>query len=127
MGCGRVGARVARAMAEEGHTVVVLDTSEDNLRRLPDFLGITTLLGDGAMEADLRRAGIEEANAFVAVSDRDARNVLAAQKVKHLFNVQTVVCQVNDPVRQELYASLDLEAISPARAASNLILEALHK
>lgn len=126
MGCGRIGAMVARAMAQEGHEVTVLDLSEENLRRLPDPLGVTTLLGDGTLEQDLRRARIEEADVFVAVEDRDSRNALAAQKVRHLFNVSKVICTIGDPIRQEMYRELGLEALSPAKAASAMILEALH-
>lgn len=127
MGCGRVGALVARAMAEEGHTVTVVDANEDNLRRLPDSLGIITLLGDGTLEQDLRRANVEEADVFVAVEDRDARNALAAQKVQHLFSVPKVICHIGDPVRQEMYRDLGLETVSPARAASAMILEAIQR
>lgn len=118
---------VARTMALEGHTVTILDSNEDNLRRLPDYLGITTLLGDGTLEQDLKRAGIEEAEVFVAVEDRDSRNALAAQKARHLFNVKKVICNIGDPVRQEMYRALGLEAVSPAKAASDLILQALHR
>ena len=127
MGCGRVGAMVARTMAQEGHAVTILDTNEDNLRRVPDDLGITTLLGDGTLEEDLRRAGIEQCDVFVAVEDRDSRNALAAQKARHLFKVPKVICDIGDPVRQEMYRALGLEAISPAKAASDMILQAVRR
>ena len=127
MGCGRVGAMVARTMAAEGHTVTVLDANEENLRRLPDSPGITTLLGDGTLEEDLRQAGIAEADMFVAVENRDARNALAAQKVRYLFNIPKVVCHINDPVRQEMYRELGLEAMSPTKAVSAMILDTLHR
>ena len=127
MGCGRVGAMIARTMAQEGHQVTVLDANAENLRRLPDSPGITTLLGDGTLEEDLRRAGIEEADVFVAVENRDARNALATQKVRYLFNVAKLVCSINDPVRQAMYRELGLDAVSPAKTVSDMILEALHR
>ena len=127
MGCGRVGAMVARTMSQEGHQVTILDANAENLRRLPDSLGITTLLGDGTLEQDLRRAGIEEADVFVAVEGRDARNALATQKVRYLFKVPKLVCSINDPVRQAMYRKLGLEAVSPAKAASDMVLAALHR
>ena len=114
-------------MASEGHTVTVLDANEENLRRLPDSLGITTLLGDGTLEEDLRQAGIEEADMFVAVENRDARNALAAQKVRYLFNTAKVVCHINDPVRQEMYRELGLEAMNPTKSVSAMILDTLHR
>ena len=125
MGCTRVGALVSRSLVEEGNSVTVLDTNEENLRRLPDSLGITTLLGDGTLEQDLKRAGIEEADAFLAVDPRDARNVLAAQKVQQTFGVAKVVCQIADPARQEMYRALGLEALSPAKTVSRMLLDAV--
>lgn len=126
-GCSRVAAMVARALAEEGHTVAVLDTNEENLRRLPESPQILPLLGDGTLEGDLRRAGMEEADVFLAMEERDARNALAAQKAKYLFDTPKVVCHIGDPMRQEMYEQLGLEAVSPAKAVSAMILDALHR
>jgi len=126
-GCSRVGAMIARTLAEEGHTVTVLDTNEENLRRLQGFQETIALLGDGTLEEDLRRAGIEEADVFLAVEERDARNALAAQKAQYLFNTPKVVCHIGDPVRQEMYRELGLEAVSPAKTVSDMILETLHR
>lgn len=127
MGCGRTGGMIARALAEEGHTVTVLDTDEENFRRLPEGLGITALIGDGILEEDLRRAGVENADVFVAVEESDTRNALAAQKARHLFNIPKVVCHIDDPLRQEMYSDLGLVAISPATVVSELILKAIHR
>ena len=125
MGCTRVGALVSRSLADEGNLVTVLDTNEENFRRLPDSLGIATLLGDGTLEQDLIRAGIGEADAFLAVEPRDARNALAAQKAQQTFGVAKVVCQIADPARQEMYKALGLEAISPAKTVSGMLLDAV--
>ena len=127
MGCGRVGAIIARALVEEGHTVVVLDTNEENLRRLPRNLGISLLLGDGTLDEDLRRTGIDKADAFVAVDEMDARNALAAQKARHLFKTPKVVCRIADPERLDMYRDLGLEAVSPTTAVSAMILDAVRR
>ena len=71
MGCGRVGAMIATALWEEGHQVVVLDTNAESLRRLPEELQQEAIVGDGTLEEDLRRGGIEATDAFVAVSSGD--------------------------------------------------------
>ena len=125
MGCGRVGAQLASLLDKEGHTVTVLDRDADSLRRLPaDFNG-TALLGNGIDEAVLKRAGIEQADAFVAVTQGDNRNVMAAQIAKHIFNVPRVLCRIYDPLRQELYSALGLEAISPTTIFAHILKEKL--
>ena len=125
MGCGRVGAQLASLLDKEGHTVTVLDRDADSLRRLPDNFNGTALLGNGIDEAVLKRAGIEQADAFVAVTQGDNRNVMAAQIAKHIFNVPRVLCRIYDPLRQELYSALGLEAISPTTIFAHILKEKL--
>lgn len=127
MGCGRVGALVATTLWSEGHQVLVMDADSETLRRLPPDLQDTAVVGDGTLEDDLRKAGIEEADGFVAVSGRDTSNLMAAQMAKHVFRIKKVVCRVNDPARYEIYTGLGLEVVSPTRLISDLILETVHK
>ena len=125
MGCGRVGAQLASLLDKERHTVTVLDRDADSLRRLPDDFNGTALLGNGIDEAVLKKAGIEQADAFVAVTQGDNRNVMAAQIAKHIFNVPRVLCRIYDPLRQELYSALGLEAISPTTIFAHILKEKL--
>lgn len=128
MGCGRVGAQTATALWSQGHQVTVIDTEPQNFLVLPKELQELeggTILGDGTLAEDLVRAGIEEADVFVAVAQRDNRNALAAQKAKHIFKVPKVVCRIGDPERQELYNQLGLVAVSPTKVTSSMILQAV--
>ncbi len=125
MGCGRLGARLAGLLGADGHQVTILDVDSYSFRRLPlDFKG-TALVGNGIDEESLKRAGIEEADAFVAVTQGDNRNVMAAQIAKHMFNVPRVICRIYDPLRQELYSSLGLEAFSPTTIFAEMLKERL--
>ena len=125
MGCGRVGAQLAALLDNEGHSVAVLDIEAYSFRRLPsDFNGMA-LLGNGIDEAVLKKAGIEEADIFVALTQGDNRNVMAAQIAKHIFNVPRVVCRIYDPLRQELYSTLGLEAFSPTTIFAQMLKEKL--
>jgi len=125
MGCGRVGGQLAGLLDAEGHTVTVLDTDAYSFRRLPSDFGGTALVGNGLDQEALKRAGIEEADAFVVVTQGDNRNVMAAQIAKHIFNVPRVICRIYDPLRQELYQTLGLEAISPTTVFARLLKEKL--
>jgi len=123
MGCGRVGARLAELLDADGHAVTILDTDAYSFRRLPPKFGGTALIGNGTNEEVLKRAGIEEADAFVAVTQGDNRNVMATQIAKHIFNVPKVVCRIYDPLRQELYSTLGLETFSPTTIFAQLLKE----
>ncbi len=125
MGCGRVGSQLASLLDADGHDVTILDINEYSFRRLaPDFKG-TALLGNGIEEDSLKRAGIEEADAFVAVTQGDNRNVMAAQITKHIFKVPRVICRFYDPLREELYSTLELEAFSPTTIITQILREKL--
>lgn len=127
MGCGRVGAHLASILDSEGHKITVLDINPDSFRKLsPDFKGIP-LLGDGTDEDTLRKAGIEDADGFVAVTQGDNRNVLAAQIAKHVFGVKKVVCRIYDPLRREMYATLGLETVSPTVIFAQMLKERLEE
>ena len=121
MGCGRVGGRLAGLLDIEGHSVAILDTDSYSFRRLPaDFAG-TALVGDGMDEEMLKKAGIEEADAFVAVTQADNRNIMAAQIARHIFNVPKVVCRIYDPLRRELFSSLGIEALTPTTTFAQML------
>jgi len=125
MGCGRIGARLAGLLAAEGHKVTILDTDAYSFRRLPPDFGGTALLGNGLDEDALKKAGMQEADAFVAVTQGDNRNIMAAQIAKHIFNVPRVLCRIYDPLRQELYETLGLETISPTKIFAQILKEKL--
>ncbi len=123
MGCGRVGARLAGLLDADGHSVTILDTDAYSFRRLLPKFGGTALIGNGINEEALKRAGIEEADAFVAVTQGDNRNVMATQIAKHIFNVPKVICRIYDPLRQELYSTLGLETFSPTTIFAQILKE----
>jgi trk system potassium uptake protein TrkA len=123
MGCGRVGAQLASLLDADGHEITILDIDAYSFRRLAPTFGGSALIGNGIDEAALRRAGIEAADVFVALTQGDNRNVMAAQIAKHIFNVPRVICRIYDPLRQELYDTLGLEAFSPTTIFAQLVKE----
>jgi trk system potassium uptake protein TrkA len=125
MGCGRVGSRLAGLLDIEGHSVTILDTDAYSFRRLPSDFGGTALVGNGTDEDALKKVGIEEADVFLALTQGDNRNVMAAQIAKHIFKVPKVLCRVYDPLRRELFGSLGIEAFSPTTIFAQMLKEKL--
>ena len=113
VGCGRVGAMVATMMADAGHKVTVVDLNRKAFDRLgPDFAG-ELVLGNGMDEDVLRQAGIERADAFACLTNGDNRNIMAAQIAREIFHVPRVITRINDPIREDVYSHLGLNAICP--------------
>lgn len=127
LGCGRVGSTLARMLDAEGHDVTIVDQNADQFRRLgPGFRG-TALIGNGIDEDTLRRAGIEQADAFAATTNGDNTNIMTAQMAKHLFHVPTVIARLYDPIREETYRVLGLETFCPTTLGASVLKEKLNK
>ncbi|MBV9325071.1 MAG: TrkA family potassium uptake protein [Chloroflexi bacterium] len=125
MGCGRVGARVALMLTTAGHEVTIMDIQSSAFTRLgSDFKG-TTVLGDATDQEVLKRAGIDRADAFLAATQGDNRNIMASQIAKHVFGVKRVVTRIYDPLRSDTFAALGLQAISPTIIGANAFYEEL--
>ena len=123
VGCGRVGAQLAMLLSAEEHDVTIMDVNARSFNKLDPAFSGTALVGNGASENSLRDAGIEGADAFVAVTDEDNHNIMSAQLAKHLFNIPKVVCRLYDPHLGEFYQSMGLEIISPTLVFAELLKE----
>lgn len=123
MGCGRVGARVASILDNNGHRVTVVDTNATAFRRLSPNFGGDTVLGTGIDEDVLKSAGIERADAFIAVTNGDNRNIMAGQVARVMFDVRDVIIRIYDPVREDTYRRLGYSTVCPTTTVSALIID----
>ena len=115
MGCGRVGSTLARTLEKREHTVAIIDQSADAFRRLsPNFNG-RTVTGMGFDREVLTEAGIEDAEAFAAVSNGDNSNILAARVARENFGIENVVARIYDPGRAEVYQRLGIPTVSTVK------------
>ena len=111
VGCGRVGAALAETFDRAGHRVVILDLSTRAFEKLPGSFGGEAIRGDGTDEDVLRRAGAEDADLFIALTEGDNRNIMAAQLAVEALSAKRVVAKINDPVRATAYAELGIATI----------------
>ena len=112
VGCGRVGAELAKLLSGEGHNVVIIDKKRSAFARLGDAFNGLTLDGNGFDQALLKQAGIEKADAFCAVTNGDNTNLISAQVAKRIFSVPKVIARIYDPQRAHIYAALGMDIIS---------------
>lgn len=125
VGCGRVGAYLATVMDHRGDSVTIVDRQPSAFGRLEQNFGGLSISGTGIDEDVLRQAGIESADGFLAVTDWDNTNLMAAQVAKVVFGVDFIAARVYDPVRAEIFANMGIVTISPTITITNLLLDAL--
>ena len=133
VGCGRVGGFLAGLLDAEGHHVSVVDIASTSPARaelvwfqhLPTGFKGETILGDGTDLEVLRQAGVEKADAFLALTEGDNRNLMAAQIAKQIFGVRRVVAKVNDPVRAQIYRKQGIDTFSRTTILGTLLFAML--
>ena len=125
MGCGRVGASLARALERAGHEVAIIDQDETAFRRLGTSFEGRRVVGVGFDRDTLRQAGISDAYAFAAVSSGDNSNILAARVAREKFGVENVVARIYDPGRAEIYQRLGIPTVATVKWTSDQVLRRL--
>ena len=125
LGCGRVGSTLATMMDRNGHDVTVIDRNSEAFHRLGEAFKGKTLVGEGVDEDVLRRAGIEQADAFCATTEGDNRNIMASQVVQTMFSVPKVITRIYDPIREQSYRELGLQTVCPTVMGANAIRDML--
>ena len=112
-GCGRLGGKLATELSVEGHDVVVIDRDPSSFSRLgAEFGGITTV-GTAIDEDVLREANITQAAVFVAATNSDATNIMAAQVASRLFSVPKVIARISDSQLDDDYQDCGFHTICP--------------
>ncbi|MCU1353903.1 MAG: TrkA-like [Acidimicrobiales bacterium] len=122
VGCGRVGAGLARSMEELHHTVAVVDRRPKAFDRLPDGFSGRTIVGVGFDRDRLIEAGIEEAGALAAVTNGDNSNILVARVARETFGIDRVVARIYDPRRAAIYERLGIPTIATVQWATERVL-----
>lgn len=125
MGCGRAGASLADALSRLGHDVAIIDRDPTAFHRLsPEFTG-HKVLGMGFDRDVLLRAGIENAEAFAAVSSGDNSNIISARVAREMFGVQRVVARIYDAKRAAVYERLGIPTVATVPWTTDRLLDEL--
>ena len=125
VGCGRVGSGLAVGLAEQGHSVAVLDRLARSFRRLPSAWPGTTVVGSGFDRDDLDRAGAKTAEALAAVTSGDNSNILTARIARENYGIARVVARIYDPRRAEIYQRLGIPTVATVTWTIDQVLRRL--
>jgi len=94
LGAGQVGTTLAENLASEANDIVVVDADEEALSALRERLDIRTVRGFASYPDVLRRAGAEDADLIIAVTESDETNMLACRIAHTLFHTPTKIARV---------------------------------
>ncbi len=94
LGAGQVGSSVAQNLASEANDITVVDSRPEILRDLQDRIDIRTVMGSASHPEVLIRAGAEDADMILAVTNSDETNMVACQVAYTLFHTPIKVARV---------------------------------
>ncbi len=95
-GAGEFGFNVAERLSREGHDIVVVDRDEEALDALRDTLDVAVVHGDAARAGVLKRAGVEGADMFLALTNMDETN-LVASLIAQRMGASTRIARISNP------------------------------
>ncbi|PCH62914.1 MAG: Trk system potassium transporter TrkA [SAR86 cluster bacterium] len=127
LGANQVGSSLAETLANEDNDITVIDTDMALLRELKDRIDISTITGQGSHPDVLERAGGEDADMIIAVSESDEINMVACRVAFTLFKTPKKICRLRSTsylVSDKLFGKGGLAVdvvISPEHIVSNYI------
>jgi trk system potassium uptake protein len=125
VGCGRVGSALAKLLDFDGHEVIVVDENAAAFKRLGSKFKGHEVVGTGIDYDVLKRAGAATADGFVAVTNGDNRNIMAALIAQRMFKIKRIVARIYDPPRGQMYRELGVQTVCPTTVGAKLIRDVL--
>ena len=114
LGCGSLTTLLLASPDSAEHQFTILSDDMNCLNDVADEPRVNPVLTrEPLMQDYLQLGGIDNADAFLALSEDEHQNILTCQIAKHIFNVGKVVCRLENPQLQKLYSELELEVVSP--------------
>jgi trk system potassium uptake protein TrkA len=125
VGCGRVGSALAKLLDSDGHEVIVVDENAAAFKRLGEKFKGHVVVGTGIDYDVLKRAGAATADGFIAVTNGDNRNIMAALIAQRMFKIKRIVARIYDPQRGQMYRELGVQTVCPTTVGAKIIRDTL--
>ena len=127
-GCGRLGANLVKDLSSKDDNITVLGDDRDCLESIAEYQGVRVILTAEPMMQDyLLEGNIDHCDVFLAMSGDDHKNVLASQIAKLIYNVPKVVCHLDSPQLQIMYAALGLDIVGYSFGLLQDVSEVIHR
>ena len=94
LGAGQVGRSVAESLTHEDNDVTIIDTNAAALRDLREHLDVRVEVGQASYPRVLERAGIDDADMLIAVTNSDEINMMACQVAHTLYHTPTKIARI---------------------------------
>ncbi|PCJ49432.1 MAG: Trk system potassium transporter TrkA [Gammaproteobacteria bacterium] len=97
LGAGQVGGTLAKSLEGEDNEITLVDVCQERLDELHNHLDLRTICGQASHPDILAKAGAENTDLLIAVTNSDETNMIACQIAWLLFKIPTKIARVRDP------------------------------
>lgn len=113
VGCGKLGTKFAKDLVDDGNNVCIIDRDRDKLNSLGSGFNGRRIKGIEFDSDILIEAGVETADALIAVSSDDNINITVSLVTDKIFHVPKVIARVNEPAKKSIYNKLGIDIVNP--------------
>ena len=106
LGANQIGCTLAETLTSEANDITVVDSDANKLRELKDRIDIGTVVGHASHPEVLRRAGGEDADMMIAITDNDEVNMVACRVAHSMFQTPKKICSIRSSdylISEELF------------------------
>lgn len=133
-GAGEVGSHLAKMLSNEYNDLTIIDSNESRLNKLAEFVDIVTVEGSPTSIRTLEKAGVPEADLFIAVSPAQEQdvNLISAMLAKKMGS-KKVTARINndeylDHENKLLFTELGIDLLFyPEKIAAYEIIDLLRQ
>ncbi len=124
VGGGRVGYQVAKQCAAWGCEITLVEHDPAKAKKIQEELSLRVVEGDGTQPHILKKAGAEEADIVIALTNDDQDNLVVCQLAERQFKARRTLALVNNPGNEKLFRWLGVnQVIGPVSLILGLIQE----
>lgn len=121
IGCGQLGAQLANLLDSQNHDIAVVGPKQNLVNNLNENFSGILVPGNPLDFETIKSAGAENCDCVICVTESDNKNIMAAQLIKHKFNLNNIIVRILDPVKCEIYSHMGYNTISPTVLAFDSI------
>lgn len=124
LGCGRLGTLIAKRMLKDvKNQVIVIDKDDNALTKLGNDFSGKVMQADGVNMAIYSQILSEKTDVFLALTNIDNTNIMAAEIAKQKYKVDKVIARIDDPVRAKAFEELGIETFCPTTLSEKRIIK----
>tara|TARA_Y100000590_G_scaffold367844_1_gene428148 strand:- start:5718 stop:7094 length:1377 start_codon:yes stop_codon:yes gene_type:complete len=93
-GAGRVGFAISKQLSAQGHSITVIDQSSEFIQKINDTQDVKGVVGRATFPSVLEKAGAEDADMIIAVTQNDETNMVICQVAYSIFKINKKIARV---------------------------------